>query len=140
MTSIFWNPEFLTVEELKSSSKNTLLTSKTDDEISDLIREWELLTLSYINYDLTIEEFDILSPLEKLHLKSAILYITENISDLWSLSSTSWIISSEKDWDRSVTYHITQSTSKNNTYWSLIPNSALALLERFKKNFYSIIL
>jgi len=142
-SSIFLlTPRYLSVAELKASSKSTTLLALTDTEIQILIVKAESEVDKYLWYSFTYfpyldeRSLCILSELDQLDIKQSVMYITESLQKKWiSVNNTlPWIITSESDGDRSISYKVSN-TSNNIT--TVIPDIAINILKQYKQIFLS---
>lgn len=153
MASIFLKtPVYITAEEVKDTTTKTGLLALSDDSIKILITKAQEMVDNYIiSYWKKFDEgqsyifpVDInwISTLPE-DIKIATFYCVEQIFEngdtiKWSVTTTwTWAISSERTWDRTISYDVWTSTTEiSNTAALWLPNEAIQILKKYRKTFY----
>lgn len=149
MTSIFLRePTYITVQQVKDSTKKPAIALLSDDEIKKLICKAEDTIDTYIwSYWTPFNENQILifpinidwiSTIPR-DITVATLYTLEQIYTSWDIISsvnTAWgAVLQEKTWDRTIVYR--ESKTSNNTLAIMwIPTQAMVLLKKYKQLFF----
>lgn len=152
MASIFLKtPVYITVQEVKDSTTKTWLIALSDDNIKILITKAQEMVDNYIiSYWTKFDESQtLIFPIDvdwvstiPEDIKIATFYTVEQIFENWdtikgSVTTTwTWAISSEKTWDRTITYDVGTSTTEiSNTAALWLPNEALIILKKYRQTF-----
>lgn len=155
MSNIFIkDPVYISVQDLQDTTTKQALKDATEDEVKEVIAKAEWIIDNYIisywtkfdenqNTIFPILDTDWESSLLPQDIKMAAYFtsvqifvngdtIRTSVSTSWS-----WAIKSEKTWSHSVTYDIWTSVSTvdaTSTLW--LPQEAIMILKKYRKNFY----
>lgn len=153
MANIFLRePVYITVDQIKDTTSKAWLIALTDDEIKVLISRSEDLIDNYIvSYWVPFDESQtLIFPVNEnwvstlpSDITTATFYTVEQLFENWdtitgSTSSWSWAISSEKTWDRTVSYDVGTSTTNNVLKSLWLPPEVISILNNYKKQFYRV--
>ena len=110
------NPTYITLEEIKWSTKDDCVKKMSDENLKILIRKWEIIIDDIIKEFWEKESPDQVTifPTVKdqvpLSIKKAVVLLVEWLHLWWELEVSSngpikwWMIKQEKFWDHSITY------------------------------------
>ena len=138
--------KYITPQEVKDSTLKADLRLLSDDEVKLLISKAEDIINNYIWYTLDYENAN---DSTKYDFKVSTFYCVEQIYESWDLinpasstSTWSWAISSEKVWDRQISYDVwtTTSTTDNLFKYLWIPEQAKTILDKYRNIFFKMVI
>lgn len=152
MANIFWwTAVYISVQEVKDTTNKAWIIALTDWEIQELIYKAQYRIDNYIGSYWTPynEEQEFIFPVKNADwnseipkdVKIATFYVVEQIYEngdtiQWSTITWTWAITSERVWDRSISYDVWTATNTNWLVSQWIPNEALSILKKYKEVFF----